>query len=75
MRTKIQDKPNSTFRKCEDKNNSSYIFDNAINTAQKIVMELSSNVLRTNHVMLTAKMQSGKTSVCNAVVNIIQKRY
>lgn len=69
----LVEKPNSVFRKCEDKNNSGYIFDNAINTARKIVMQLGSNVLRTNHVMLTAKMQSGKTSVCNAVVNIIQK--
>ena len=66
----VVEKPNSVFRKCEDKNNSGYIFDNAINTARKIVMQLGSNILRTNHVMLTAKMQSGKTSVCNAVVNI-----
>ena len=69
----VVEKPKSVFRKCEDKNNSGYIFDNAINTARKIVMQLGSNILRTNHVMLTAKMQSGKTSVCNAVVNIIQK--
>ena len=69
----VAEKPNSFFRKCENKNSNTYIFDNAINTARKIVLRLASNVLRTNHVMLTAKMQSGKTSVCNAVVNIIQK--
>ena len=69
----VVEKPNSFFRKCEDKTSNGYIFDNAINTARKIVMQLGSNILRTNHVMLTAKMQSGKTSVCNAVVNIIQK--
>lgn len=69
----VAEKPNSFFRKCEDKSSNTYIFDNAINTARKIVLRLASNVLRTNHVMLTAKMQSGKTSVCNAVVNMIQK--
>lgn len=66
-------KNNDFFRKNIDPNNNGYIFDNAINTARKIVLQLGGNVLRTNHVMLTAKMQSGKTSVCNAVINIIQK--
>ena len=66
-------KNNDYFRKNIDPTNCGYIFDNAINTARKIVLQLGSNVLRTNHVMLTAKMQSGKTSVCNAVINIIQR--
>lgn len=69
----VIEKPNYFFRKSEDKSNKGYIYDNAINTARKIVIKLASNILRTNHVMLTARMQSGKTSVCNAVVNIIQK--
>ena len=73
LRSIVVEKPNSCFRKTEDKTSKSYIFDNAINTARKIVMKLGSNILRTNHVLLTARMQSGKTSVCNAVVNIINK--
>ena len=64
-------KSNNFFRKSNDKNNSGYIFDNAINTGRKIVLQLGSNVTRKNHVNLTAKMQSGKTSVCNSVINII----
>lgn len=64
---------NNFFRGCLDKNDSSYIYDAQINTARKIVMQLASNVLRTNHVMLLAPMQSGKTATCISVVNIINK--
>lgn len=64
-------KNNSYFRKSDDKNNKGYIFDNAINTGRKIVLQLGSNTTRKNHINLTAKMQSGKTSVCNSVINII----
>lgn len=66
-------KDNDFFRGCVDKNDSSYIYDAQINTARKIVMQLASNVLRTNHVMLLAPMQSGKTATCISVVNIINK--
>lgn len=66
-------KDNDFFRGCLDKNDSSYIYDAQINTARKIVMQLASNVLRTNHVMLLAPMQSGKTATCISVVNIINK--
>ncbi len=64
---------NSFFRKSDDKNNCGYIHDQQINTARKIVLQLGSNVLRSNHVNLVSPMQAGKTSVCNAVVNIILK--
>lgn len=66
-------KDNDFFRGCLDKNDSAYIYDAQINTARKIVMQLASNVLRTNHVMLLAPMQSGKTATCISVVNIINK--
>lgn len=67
------EKNNDYFRGCHDITDSSYIYDAQINTARKIVMQLASNVLRTNHVMLLAPMQSGKTATCISVVNIINK--
>lgn len=66
-------KNNDFFRNTTDKNDENYIFDSQINTARKIVMQLASNVTRTNHVMLLAPMQSGKTATCLSVVNIIDK--
>lgn len=67
----VLEKSNNTFRKVSSKGTSGYIYDNSIDTAKRIVKELAKKVLRTNHVMLVAKMQSGKTSVCNSVINII----
>ena len=64
-------KKNSYFRKSNDRGNKGYIFDSAINAARKVVLQLGSNITRSNHVNLCAKMQSGKTSVCNSVINII----
>lgn len=64
-------KKNSFFRKSDDINNNGYIHDQQINTARKIVLQLGSNILRSNHVNLVSPMQAGKTSVCNAVVNVI----
>lgn len=66
-------KSNDYFRKTTKKKSESYLFDTQIDTARKLLMQLASNVLRTNHVMLIAKMQSGKTGVCNALVNIVNK--
>lgn len=62
--------PNDKFRKTFNKKHG-YLFDSQINTAKNIVENLSRKVTRRNHVILAAKMQSGKTGVCNAVVNII----
>lgn len=62
---------NNKFRKSIAKEDDGYIFDSQIDTAKKIVEALTNKVTRRNHVILAAKMQSGKTGVCNAVVNII----
>ena len=67
---KILETPNDKFRKTFNKRHG-YLFDSQINTAKNIVESLSRKVTRRNHVILAAKMQSGKTGVCNAVVNII----
>lgn len=64
---------NDYFRVTTDKNSNNYIHDTSINCARKIVMQIASNILRSNHVNLIASPQSGKTSVCNSVVNIINK--
>lgn len=63
---------NNTFRKSLDKIHN-YLYDSQIDTAKNIVSQLIDNHTRRNHVILAAKMQSGKTGVCNAVVNIISK--
>ncbi len=62
---------NDKFRKSIKTNTEAYIYNNSIETAKGIVRELANRTLRTNHVMLVAKMQSGKTSVCNSVINIL----
>lgn len=66
-------KNNDFFRGTLDKNDPYYIYDAQINTARKLVLNLGSNVLRSNHVMLLAPMQSGKTATCLSVINIINK--
>lgn len=67
------DRNNDFFRQTHDASDEMYLFDTQINAGRKVVMRLASNILRTNHVVLVAKMQSGKTGVCNAIVNIINK--
>lgn len=69
---KILEAPNDNFRKTFNKKHG-YLFDSQINTAKSIVESLARKVTRRNHVILAAKMQSGKTGVCNAVVNIISQ--
>jgi len=64
--------PNDTFRKTFNKKHG-YLFDSQINTAKDIVTNLARKTTRRNHVILAAKMQSGKTGVCNSVVNIISQ--
>lgn len=54
-----------------DKKNIGYIFDTQIDAAKEVVMNLACNQLRTNHVILIAKMQSGKTGTCNAIANLV----
>lgn len=48
-----------------------YIFDTQIEAAKEVVTMLACNQSRTNHVILIAKMQSGKTGTCNAIANLI----
>ena len=64
---------NDAFRNVTDPTHEMYLHDTQINAARNIIYRLGSNVLRSNHVVLVAKMQSGKTGVCNAVVNVINK--
>ena len=65
--------PNSRFRSTDDKNQSGYIFDSQIETAKDAVREIARMVTRKNHIILAARMQSGKTGVCNAIANIISQ--
>lgn len=64
---------NNKFRKVKDEDSKGYLFDTQINTAKEIVSKLLDNTTRRNHVILAAKMQSGKTGVCNAVINIVNE--
>lgn len=68
----LKETPSNKFRKSLNKAHG-YLFDSQINTAKDIVLSISRKVTRRNHVVLAAKMQSGKTGVCNAVVNIISQ--
>ena len=68
----LKETPNNKFRKSLNKAHG-YLFDSQISTAKDIVLIISRKVTRRNHVVLAAKMQSGKTGVCNAVVNIISQ--
>ena len=63
---------NDKFRKTFNKKHG-YLYDSQINTAKDVVANLARKTTRRNHVILAAKMQSGKTGVCNAVVNIISQ--
>lgn len=59
------------YRKVSDKSNESYIHDCQFATARLVVESLMRKVTRSNHVILVAPMQSGKTGICNGIVNII----
>jgi hypothetical protein len=66
-------KDNNNFRRGQVRTDPSYIFERQINTAKEVVKVLCDTKERTNHVFLVAKMQSGKTGTCNAIINIINK--
>ena len=66
-------KDNNSFRRGQVRTDPSYIFERQINTAKEVVKVLCDTKERTNHVFLVAKMQSGKTGTCNAIINIINK--
>lgn len=62
---------NDAFRKVTDSSSSAYVYDAQIQAAKEVVSELACNKTRSNHVILVAKMQSGKTGTCNTIANII----
>lgn len=66
-------KSNDKFRKSQDPNDASYIYDAPINTARKIILNIASNHTRSNHINLIAQPQVGKTSVMCATINIINQ--
>lgn len=61
------------FRKVKDKENSLYIHEEQMNAAKEIIYSLSAKTTRSHHAILVAKMQSGKTGVCNSVTNILSQ--
>ena len=61
------------FRKIKDTADEAYIHEEQLEAAKNVIAELDSNVLRTNHVILVAKMQSGKTGTCAAIANMIME--
>lgn len=62
---------NDAYRVTDDSNRSEYIFDNQIESAKELLIGMSRHTTRSHHALLLAQMQSGKTGVCNAVVNIL----
>lgn len=61
------------FRKVRDKENSLYIHEEQMNAAKEIIYSLAAKTTRSHHAILVAKMQSGKTGVCNSVTNILSQ--
>ena len=61
----------NAFRKTTDINSDGFIHKEQMDAAKEVVCELNLNKVRTNHVILVAKMQSGKTGTCNAIVNMV----
>ena len=55
--------------KLED--SSSFLYDNNVDVAKNLIKSLCSSEDRSNHVILAASMQSGKTAVMNAVCDIL----
>jgi hypothetical protein len=71
---------NSEVRKTDDTTSKKYIHDNQIDAAKEIIKSFTAHLnpedehdARNNHVVLVAKMQSGKTGTCNATINILLK--
>ena len=62
---------NDMFRASNNASDNGYIFDRQINVAKEIVKTFLNKNTRRNHLILNAQMQSGKTSVINATLNIV----
>lgn len=76
----LKDLKNDEIRITNDITSKKYIHDNQIAAAKEIVKSFTAHLppenqhnARNNHVVLVAKMQSGKTGTCNAVINILEK--
>lgn len=67
----INKKSNNTFRTIMDSKRDGYIYDAQIEAAKEVVSALSRKTTRSHHTVLAAKMQSGKSGTCNAIVNIL----
>jgi len=72
--------PNSEVRKTDDMSSKKYIHDNQIDAAKGLIKAFTAHLhedetheARNNHVVLIAKMQSGKTGTCNATINVLEK--
>lgn len=63
--------PNGKFRSSDDETAKTFIHDSQIECAKEVVDDLLRKVTRRNSVILSAKMQSGKTGVTSAITNII----
>lgn len=69
----------SDVRKTEDVFSKKYIHNNQIDAGKEIIKSFTAHLYpedehdaRNNHVVLVAKMQSGKTGTCNATINILE---
>lgn len=72
---------NDSLRKVINVVDDGFIHNNQIETAKDIVKSFTAHNetedehdARNSHVILLAKMQSGKTGVCNAVINILENK-
>ena len=48
-----------------------YFYDNKVEVGKEVIQSFCSDEKRTNHVILAASMQCGKTAVMNAICNIL----
>lgn len=79
VETTIDGINNSNCRVVDDIMDDKYIHNNQIDAAKEIIKSFTAHVLpededsaRNSHVILAAKMQSGKTGTCNGVINILE---
>lgn len=62
---------NDKYRKCANVKDEAYIHDCQFETGKKVIDALMRMQTRRGHTILVAPMQSGKTGICNGIVNII----
>lgn len=80
IENRLNEISNNEVRKNNNVNSKGYIHNNQIDAAKEIVKSFTAYIhpedehdSRNNHVVLVAKMQSGKTGTCNATINILEK--